>query len=139
MTDRIIEVRWADENEACILIEDFAVNYQQPFRIGTLKWSDSSCCWTFVRHAPDGPMVESPVLISVDPEGEDTWRRQRQEIAVQPNEALRMALDAELDGRLHTFRDDTRDVAVLGAKVQAREWWPTYQAMLEAPDRTPPF
>lgn len=91
--------------------------------IATLRWNGIE--WLFIRRDESGGGYPGD-LIDVDPE-------QRAHLAAVANEnaldrlkrpePINEALDAELELRRREFRDETRELAELGAKGKARVWW----------------
>lgn len=112
------ELTWLDQDTA----EVYAANEQTPV-VGELFWNGNE--WLFIPHDKEGEQVMDLRYIPCDPDGEKAEREDEQRIAIQQPEGIRAALMAELNGRRQLRRDDTRELAVVGAKIEARKWWAT--------------
>lgn len=114
-------VQWVDEDVAKVLIG--------PHEVAELAWVSET--WTFFRLDTEGKVVH-PVneWINVDPDEHRQLSEERGKILIRPPEE-HAPLIAEREGRVRMFRDDTRDLAVLGAKVKARKWWVMFEALLQ--------
>ena len=108
---------------------NISIDHAGTHKLGELFWNGNE--WLFVRWTPDGDMVMDGLhYIPTDPEGEEAHRQEDREIALKP-EALRDPLRQELNGRRKIRRDETRDMAVVGAKIEARKWWGTDGGFLD--------
>lgn len=96
-----------------------------PSKLGEVFWNGAE--WWFIRHDKDGE-IDHPMdnFIDVDPglrmHLNDVQAENLKDRAERP-EAVNEALDAALATRRREFRDDTRDLAELGAKMYARSWF----------------
>lgn len=85
--------------------------------VGTIQWFDDQ--WSFFS-GPGDPPSHGATYIEVDAEAEAGFRAERAAIAEQP-EAVRDALNAELDGRLHAFMLDTQYLARAKGMILVRQ------------------
>jgi len=96
----------------------------------------NGCEWLFVKLDAEGEIVtdSSNTWIDADPEQWAHLREMANENAKgreERNQAVNDALDAALALRRRQFRDDTRELAELGAKGKARAWWSMYRLWLQ--------
>lgn len=142
-----IRIEWTDDDTAKVLAEFDGLDFRQ---VGELAW-DWQHGWFFFRHEPVGEAVhrvgsEDPIemlvtgsrqvdgdppdygreLIDVDPDARLKFNGELVAVSTTSDEIQRMVKIAELRGRLNMFRDETRDLAVIGAKVGAKRWLPKY-------------
>jgi hypothetical protein len=102
-------------------------------KIGELFWNGSE--WLFIRWTIMGE-VHDPIntWIDVDPGRRIHLNKIADENlkgSTDRNPTVQAALDAALDTRRREFRDDTRDLAVIGAKMHGRFWWQAYSVFLK--------
>lgn len=141
-----IRIEWTGEDSAKVLAEFDGLDFRQ---VGELVW-DWQHGWFFFRHEPDDEAVhevgrQDPIemlrgsrqvaadppnygrdLIDVDPDARLKFNNELVEVNQDRDEVGRMVKLAELRGRLNMHRDETRDIAVIGAKVSAKRWLPKY-------------
>jgi hypothetical protein len=130
------EVEW-NENEW-----GEASVYVRPVRsrtlVGLLSFQDDGPTWVFIPTADEGDNWLDARYIDVDPASEQRFRDERTRILTTAQGPSQAVLSAELEGRIEMFRDENRDLATLGAKIEARRWWRELQDMpREAPDSSP--
>lgn len=141
-----IRVEWADDDTAKVLAEFDGLDFKQ---VGELAW-DWQHGWFFFRHEPDHEELravgeEDPIemlvsvskqvpdggdLVDVDPDARLKFNNELVAVNTTADEVTRMTMLAELRGRLNMHRDETRDIAVIGAKVGAKRWLPKYLALV---------
>lgn len=68
--------------------------------------------------------------MDVDPDARLKFNNELVAVNTTADEVTRMTMLAELRGRLNMHRDETRDIAVIGAKVGAKRWLPKYLALV---------
>lgn len=126
------DVRWYEndpENVGLI----FAVLPDGEHKIAELFWNGGE--WLFIPQDKDGDVVngsEHWKFIDADPD----MRLHLNAVATENNalrldrpDAVNEALDAALATMRLKFRDDTREMAVVGAKIFARGWYSHWTAL----------
>lgn len=73
------------------------------------------CAWYWQPEEGKGHVIDV-----LDREAEEALMSQRQSIARQ-DESVRPALEAEWQGRVNIYRDETADMAVIYGRVQSRK------------------
>lgn len=113
-----LTLEWTDDDSAWVIALDAPPS--DPVKVGTLGWNGSQ--WFFWRLTQDGEVImDGGYFIDVDPEQDDAFRKEAFEIA-RLDESIRTVRELELQGRRTMFRDDSRDLASIGARVEARRW-----------------
>lgn len=122
-------LEWVDDNTAKVRGHRTDNEYLSPQHVGDLWFNGAE--WLFVKYDLHGEIVNDAENMWIDTDPEE-WAHLR-EIANENakgredrNQAVNEALDAALALRRRQFRDDTRELAELGAKGKARAWWPRY-------------
>lgn len=126
VTNVRVTVAWQNENEALVYVAPvnktilvgalhFEVEDDHPNRVGSAQWF-------FIPTMDEGDNWEDSRYIDVDPAAEQRFRDERVRILGLAR-AQHPALLAELDGRIEMHRNEHRDVATLGAKIEGRKWW----------------
>lgn len=112
----------------------FAVVGPASYHIADLFFNGAE--WLFLKYDADGEIVNDSGNMWIDADPEE-WARLR-DIAnenakdrEQRNQTVNDTLDAALALRRRQFRDDTRELAELGAKGKARAWWSMYRLWLQ--------
>lgn len=109
-------LEWDSNDDARVIANDGTV-------VGGLHWEYLSSGWLFERYDVQGDPLGME-MIEIDHDQRMTFVRERQEVA-RLDEATRPAIVAELEGRQRMFRDESKDLASLGARVKARQWYET--------------
>lgn len=118
-----IRFEWTDDDACWVLASP---EEGDPLRIATLGWNGGE--WWLWMVDPSGDIIHSDDhrrFIDVDPEEREEFERERQRIASQPD-SIRPVLEAELKGRRQLQRDETRDVAMMAARIYAKTWLPAF-------------
>lgn len=88
--------------------------------VGVLRWNGSQ--WFFFPMSENGKTPADGVLIDIDPEQDDAFREEAIEIAQIADLSVRAVRELELQGRRNMFRDENRDLASIGGRIEARRW-----------------
>lgn len=106
-----LTVTWLDEDKGLV---SASTDGKDPLPCGTVFWAGDE--WLYQ------PGSESPTqAINVDPEQTEQFRQERLAIAYR-DASVRPALEAEWEGRIRLYRDDSRVLAEIGARVEAKRW-----------------
>lgn len=108
----------------------FAVTPDGEDKIAELFWNGAE--WMFIPMYPDGEIGPSSEMRHIDV---DPARRMHLNAVAEENnkdrmartEAVNEAFDAALATMRRQFRDESWELAVLGAKLQARRWFPKWR------------
>lgn len=95
--------------------------------VGTVGWNGVEWWWYslgFNLRDVEG----EPVHIDVDGEQRRAFVQQRQDAATMPEGGARDVAHAELEGRVKLHRDETRDLALTRARLEAKRAWRRRQA-----------
>lgn len=130
-----IVVEWKDKDNGEVLAVADGLDHRI---VGFLNW-DWEHGWFFFR-AKDSELVsDGGHLIDVDPEQRIDFHDERSKIVIKAGtQAEYEVLLSELVGRINMHRDETRDLAVMGAKVQAKRWL-SLRSGAEVKARIPPW
>lgn len=109
-----MRIDWTDEGTAHLRNGDESSEV-----VGVLMFLDQSAQWLVV---PSLPSKAEGTNLHIDDDRSDALRSEREELALMMDGPTRDALIAEWRGRAHLFRDETRDLAEMGARVYARRW-----------------
>lgn len=116
---------WEKDGENVGFIFGLVGGYEE--KIAELFWNGGE--WLFLPCDKDGKVIASNDglrHIDVDP-ARRMHLNQIEEANINDRldrgEAVQAAMDAALMSRRREFRDDTRDLAVVGAKIYARGWY----------------
>jgi hypothetical protein len=120
---------WVDDDNAEVLAHE-----NPPVRVGWLGWCEG--LWIFSQ-LDSSETERQEVTISVDPAAETEFSEDRVRIAKEEG-GVQAALNREFESRLQLFRDDTRLLAILGAKIEARKWYADGFHYNPAPQEDPP-
>lgn len=104
-------VEWADEVAAWV----YGVNGIRRLKLGALNFADAA--WWFTPQDGTGHAI----FMQVEDKRRLALVSEQQALAVGVEGPTLDALTAELNGRIDTFRDDTREAAVFMAKVKAKK------------------
>jgi hypothetical protein len=126
----VVEPYESDSENVALI---FAVVGDEKHKIAELFWNGAE--WLFVPMDKDGelfPGTQNMRHIDVDP-----GRRMHLNAIAEENlkgsadrhETVQAAMVAALATRRREFRDDTRDLAELGAKIYARGWYPKWREL----------
>lgn len=125
------EVEWHMRNGENVGLV-FAVTEGRP-KIAELYWNGAE--WLFVPIGKDGETHTQGGFIryiDVDPQTRLHLNLVAEENAkdrLDRHETVQAALDAALATRRRQFRDDTRELAELGARMYARWWYPQWREL----------
>lgn len=130
-TPKFMVTDW-DEDDGNPIARIFARRlHNAPIQVGWLSWSGEQ--WTFSgcdhRHRDASYLAD----ILVDPVAESEFLEGRIKNAAADT-AVGEALEQERRGRLATFVEETRSIAILGAKIEAAKWWPTFEEQYIVPE-----
>jgi hypothetical protein len=120
------EVEWNENEwgEASVYVRPV----QSRTLVGLLSFQDDGPTWVFIPTADEGDNWLDARYIDVDPATEQRFRDERTRILTTTQGPSQGVLSAELEGRIEMFRDENRDLATLGAKIEARRWWRELQS-----------
>jgi hypothetical protein len=111
---------WEDDNNASVIA--IPPEPSEPVRIGLLSWDADS--WCFTRIDRTGVQLVGADTIECDAEAEAELRKAHEDaLTTGGGEAVLTAKVAALDTQRDLYRDDSRDIAELGARIVARKWW----------------
>lgn len=106
-----LTVTWLDDDKGLVAA---SVDGRDPLPCGTVFWAGDE--WLY--QADGDPTTQA---INVDPEQTEQFREERLSIA-RLDQSVRPALEAEWEGRIRLYRDDSRALAEIGARVEAKRW-----------------
>lgn len=86
--------------------------------VGTLGWNGLE--WWFYGLSFELENEGEPVFIDVDDAQRQAFNEQRAAVATMPEGALRDTAQAEYDGRVRLHRDETRELAQMRARMEAK-------------------
>lgn len=120
-----VHVEWSaeDQNVADVIVGN-------ALKIAELFWNGAE--WLFVPWGKDGLIYSADDMRHIDVDPERRLHLNRIEEAntldrLDRNETVQAAMDAALMTRRREFRDDTRELAEMGAKIFARGWYPKWR------------
>jgi hypothetical protein len=89
--------------------------------VGTLGWNGLE--WWFYPLTFDLSAEGEPLHIDVDYEQRRRFAEEREAVATAPEGGVRDARMAELDARIRLHRDETRELALMRARLEAKRAW----------------
>lgn len=111
---------WEDDDNANVIAIPPEPN--EPVRIGILTYDVDS--WCFTRIDRTGVQLVGADTIECDAGTEAELRKAYEDtLTTGGGETVIAAKIAALDTQRGLYRDDSRDIAELGARIVARKWW----------------
>jgi hypothetical protein len=121
-----LRVEWVSDDLAYVHVQ-YVMHPPYPSeKIGELYWNTE--VWLWSPWTPDAIPLNEEEAINVDPDEHRTLVEEKAKILRGFAEGHEPLL-AELRGRFDMLRDDTRDIAAVGAKVKAKRWQPRFERM----------
>lgn len=89
--------------------------------VGTLGWNGLE--WWFYPLTFDLSTEGEPLHIDVDYDQRRRFAEEREEVVAAPAGGVRDARTAELNARIRLHRDETRELALMRARLEAKRVW----------------
>lgn len=118
---------WVDDNNANVIAVPPVPN--EPVRIGILAWDADS--WCFTRIDSNGEEIVGADTIECDIAAEAELRKADEQARIEDTGAALKARLKAIETSRQLYRDDSRDLAELGARIVARKWWRLFWSPVE--------